>query len=558
MRRFTHPRSRHRLLTVLAALFVATAVATAANPFTAAPDDALFSTVRNLALAAGQAPPAPVSPMSYAELDLVLRGIDVDRLPPALIEQYRAARAHVANGQSNGSAADTRAAGTIGLTATAEAYLHTSDDADEWRYWYPDRRPMISIPFRISPFPGFAISADLDWRRNYPILPGYETINADPRFNVLSDLLETDVQFPFHALVAAAGSRWSVQLGRSRIGWGLSHTGSLLLSDHVDYHDFAMASVFGNIATYRALYLDLEPWVTGAAPDPDRAYLAHRIELRPWRWLSLAANEAMVFHDTVMELRYLNPLMILHSWFIPNYGNSMINLEAAARPVSGLEVWAHLAIDQVQSAIEEERGYADGEPEALGYLAGAEYVLPLTGRDATWLTLGTEWVYTDPWMYIGRDLLGSFSYRRRVQAEHVPPAGAKVIVEKSLGYPAGPDFYGITGYGRLGIDGRWTVSAEGGFYAHGENTIARVLPADDQADATRETPSGDAPEFVLAVRLGADGRLWEATVRGVLLRVDGGFVLDVVRVLNNDAVAGEVFRDLQFSPYLSFSTVILR
>lgn len=527
------------------------------NPATATPHDEVYMAVRRLALAARQSPPSAVSPMSYAELDAVMRRIDVNRLSPELREEYRRVLREVApptrpDAREHGG--EWTPPGSVGVRSTIEGYLHTSDDPDEWLHWYPDRLPLLSIPIRVEPVPGLGIALDLDWRKNYPMFPGYEayeTVDPDPISNIPSDMRETDVQFPFTALLSAAGSGWSVAFGRSRIGWGLGHTGSLLLSDHVDYQDYLTASVFGRLASYRALYLDLEPWLNGGGTDPDRVYLAHRVELRPTDWLSLAANEAMIFSGKSIELRYLNPLMVLHSWFIPTYGNTMINVEVSARPVGGLELWAHMAVDQIQSAVEEERGYASSEPEALGYLAGAEYVTPIGGA---WLSVGTEWAYLDPWMYIGRSVLGSFTYRRRVQAENVLPAGAKVIMEKSLGYPAGPDYYGVTGYVSIDADPRYRAALDMSFYAKGENDVGRSLPPDDADDAGRVTPSG-TPEFVTAARVDASGTLATFDIRGVPLQVETGAHFDVIRVVNNDHTADALLWDVQFSPFISVSTL---
>jgi len=518
-----------------------------ANPTTAIPDDSLFQTVRRLALVAGQSPPSAVSPISYGELETVLRRMDVDRFTPVQQDQYRAALRQV------GAGASTVPGGTVGLESTVEGYFHSAADIDEWLYWYPDRRSFLSIPIRVSPIAGIGISMDLDWRKNYPNFPGYEgvheTITPDPLTNVISDIRDTDIQFPFHALVTAAGTGWSIQAGRSRIGWGLGHTGSLLLSDHVDWHDFLMASLYGRLLSYRTLYLDLEPWLPGGT-FLDRVYLAHRIEFRPTPWLTLAANEALMYRDDTIELRYLNPLMILHSWFV---GNAMINVELSVRPVRGFEVWAHMAIDQMQSAIEDERDAVSGRwwPEAFGYLAGAEYVMPISN---SWLTIGTELAYLDPWMYIGWNAHNSFIFTRRVQAEHLLD-WAQVIVEKSLGYPAGPDYVGVTGYGRLDLGTYLAISLDVSYSSKGENGFDRLYPANDEADRDKVSPSGLAPTNVTAVRLAADGTILESTLWGVPIEVAGGAVLDVVRIENDDHVSGALLWDVQFSPYLSVSTI---
>ena len=533
-------------------LLVLCAAGLAAGPTLVYRDDPLFVQARRLALAAGSAPPSLTSPITYSELSLVLDMIDVEALSDELLEVYRDLRQRIA------AEPGPEPTGSIKIEATAEAYLHTSDDPGAWRYWYPDRRAFLSIPIRAWPIPGLHIAFDLDWRKNYPFFPGTAlvTVDPDPVSNLPLKVLDTDVQFPFQALVSLGGDRWSVQFGRSLVSLGSGVSGSLLLSDHVEYHDFLMASVFGRAFTYRALYLDLEAWRTASTPVDDRMFFAHRIEMRPFPWLSLVANDAFIYAERPIELRYFNPLMLMHNWFVPRFGNSLFSFEMALRPFGGLEMYAHLAIEQLQSAVERERGYADGEPEAMGYLAGLEYTRPLTfgGRAAGWLTIGTEWVYLDPWMYLGRTDLNTFSYRRRVQAEHVIPAGAKVLVEKSLGYPTGPDYYEVLLHGRLDLDPRYSVAVEARYAAKGENDIGRPLEVTDPEDALRRTPSGDSPELILHARIAADVLVGQFAIGSVPLEVRAGAIFDALRVLNRGYEEGATLRDLQLSPYLSIGT----
>ena len=533
-------------------LLVLAATAVAAGPTLVYRDDPLFAQVRRLALAAGSTPPSLTSPITYSELSLVLDMMDVEALSNELLEVYRKLRQRIAEEPGH------EPFGTIGIETTGEAYLHTSDDPGAWRYWYPDRRPFLSIPIRVWPVPGLHIAFDLDWRKNYPFFPGtgLETIDPDPVSNLPLKLLDTDVQFPFQALVSLGGERWSVQFGRSLVSLGSGASGSLLLSDHVDYHDFLMASVFGRLFTYRALYLDLEAWRTAATPVDDRMFFAHRIEMRPFPWLSLAANDSFIYAERPIELRYFNPLMLMHNWFVPRFGNSLLSFEMALRPLAGMELYGHLAIEQLQNEIERQRGYADDEPEAFGYLAGIEYSRPLKfdGRTAGWLTVGTEWVNLDPWMYLGRTDLNTFSYRRRVQAEHVIPAGAKVLVEKSLGYPTGPDYREILLHGRLDLFSRYTVAVEARYGAKGENDIGRSLEVADPADALRRTPSGDSPERILHARVAADILVGRFTLGSGPLEVRTGAIFDALRVLNRGYQEGNTLRDLQLSPYLSIGT----
>ncbi len=511
-------------------------------------DDPAYVLARRLALAAGSAPPPAMSPLTAGELLLVLDEIDLDALPAGLVREHRELRRRLTVDPEG------EPVGSIGLVLSPELYFHTADAPDVWRYWYPHRRPLLSMPIRAKPLAPLAIEFDLDWRRNYSFFPGTDhvTPNPDPATNVPFDVLETDVQFPFRALVSAGGERWSVQYGRGLVTLGFGESGSLFLGDHVDYHEYLMASVWGRLITYRALYLDLEPH-----PDPvdNRMFFAHRIEMRPAPWLSLAANDGWIYAGPPLELRHFNPLMIMHSWFLPQRGNSLLNFEATVRPARGLEIYGHLAIEQLQIALEEERGYADDDPNAFGYLAGLEYVMPLP---VGWLTVGVEWVRLDPWMYMGRNLATSFTYRRRVQAEHVRnpegvPVGAKVLVEKPLGHPAGPDYHEVLVHAKASISGRVTVGVEARFAAKGENELGRPVEVEGPADAGRRTPSGDAPEYLMHARLAADVLIGEFALSSVPVELRSGAVVDALRVLNHHHEAGTILADLQFSPYVSAS-----
>ncbi|TVQ28722.1 MAG: hypothetical protein EA382_01400 [Spirochaetaceae bacterium] len=521
-------------------MLVAVAGTLYADPGLVSRHDSLYVTTRRLALVAGSQPPPAVTPITRGELRTYAMRIDADRLSASQRSQLAALLDELSLRQTPNA--------SVAPSVTIEGYLHLSDDADEWIYTYPHRRSLLSIPMRFQPAPVLSIEVDLDWRKNYPTYPGRETFVPDPVWNVPQDIRETEVQFPHRAMVSAGGDWWSVQMGRGVVGAGTVESGSVFLGDHVEWHEYAMASVFGRIASYRAIYIDLEAWSESITPVPDRMMFVHRVDLRPWNWLTLAYSDGFMIHDKTVELRYLNPLMFMHSWFIPDYGNSMYNFEVSVRPLPGLEIYAHIAPEQVQSAYERERGYGLTEPEGLAYLAGAQYA---TQIGPAWVTAGTEWVYLDPWMYIGRSVLGSFSYRRLVQAENAAPDGAKVLVEKSIGYPAGPDHYSATVYGRADFGPRLLVGASLRYGADGENTLGGDIQGLTEEQAQVRTPSGDAPEYFLHGRLSADSRLARFEPFGVPMELHAGALIDVIHIWNNDHVDGASLFDVQFSPYLS-------
>lgn len=507
-------------------------------------DDPLYRQVALLSTIAGSTPPPSISPISVHELRSVLANTDPASLPRSHHPAYREVLRELCREEKP-------LTGSIGLGTSLESYLHTSDVASYWEYTYPDRRPFLSVPIRLQFRDTLSIEYDLDWRKNYPFFPDPKvaTVNPDPLVNVPLNVSETDVQFPFHAVVALGGPHWSLQMGRSRISMGHAASHSLVLSDHVDFHDFLVASVWGKLASYRAVYVDLEPWVTLSTTVDDRMFFLHRIELRPTSWLSLAANDGFIFSGKPIELRYLNPLMITHSWFVPAYGNSILLFETAVRPIPRVEIFAHFLIDQLQSQDERDRGYGETEPEAFGYMAGMRYTIPV-GRAA--LSVGTEWVYLDPWTYLGRSLLGSFTYRRRVQAENVPPGGGKIIVEKSLGYPDGPDQYRVALFATADAP-RLTADAELSLSAKGHNTVGRYLPIESVEDSLRVTPSGDVVEYSLRTKLSVDATLAQFAFRHAAARVTAGATMDFLHSWNYGREPGAGLADFQFAPYVGAS-----
>jgi len=580
-----------RVLVVTVWLLVA-AVCTSANPTLVESGDPLSRAVRRLSLAAGSVPPPAVSPLTYSDLRLSLSRINAADLSPRLRREYarllslvrgsappirlgldglpwmspdkRTGAEDAGSGAASEGPADEapwQQPSTVGLRVSPEAYLHSGGDSAAWRYRYPDRLPLLGIPLRFRPIPALYLGFNLDWRKNRPLLPGEETVNEDPASNVPFQLPETDVQFPSFAVTSLAGERWSLQLGRDRLSWGVGHSGSLLLSDHNDYYDFLSAAVLGDVLTYRALYVDLEPWRSmpgepGSWGNPvdSRMFFVHRIELTPAPWLTLVANDGFIYAGPPLELRYANPLMLMHNWFIPSQGNSLFAFELDLRPLRGLELSFHLAVDQFQNAAERERDYGRTEPDAFGYLANAEYVRPLPGV-GNWLTLGTEWVYMDPWMYIGRTELTSFTYRRRVQAENAVPA-TKVLIENPLGYPLGPDSYAVMGYGRMNLGSRLDLRAELRFTAKGDNTTVRYPSLDAVREELpnprdeRRSPSGPTPEYVLAGRLHGKAELARFMLGGFSGRVSAGAIVDIMRIENNRNHADEVYTDMQLSPHV--------
>jgi hypothetical protein len=514
------PRFPQRfLLAVL--LFLAASAVAAQNQQTIVPADAeIVSDLKSLMVRAGTVPIFGDGPYSAAELSN-----ELDRLERALAgesgadaeamqRQAAALRAELEPSPDyrEGESFQFRVTPVFAL----ESYLNLRGSGFPWAHDVADRRPLFSLPLEAWVSEGAYANMRPDLRKNYPNFQNYitdanpDTVNPDPVSNVFSNLNEIDVQFPHQGFLSLGGDHWNVQFGRDHLEWGYGRTGQLLLSDYADYHDYLRLSAFFDGFKFQTVWLSLEPWLTdaetaegapeeGGPPDLHKSFLAHRFNVRLWGWGNLSYTEATMFGRDDMELRYLNPLVSYHNWFVnPDLTNTLHSFELELVPAPGLLGYGAAALDQWSAPVEE-GSYTEDEPDAFGFMAGLTWFTDIGPGE---LSVNGEWVRTDPWLYIGPYPHTSYYTRRRVQAENSEGTG-KVLLDKPLGYRYGPDAQVFSLYGQYSVPDRYTLGIEGLLRFKGENTIRRLLPPESDADLNRVTPSGENPE-----------RVWELTLSG--------------------------------------------
>ena len=124
--------------------------------------------------------------------------------------------------------------------------------------------------------------------------------------------------------------------------------------------------------------------------------------------------------NSPLELRYLNPMMIFHSFFswddYPQWGSGKgdyigsvfsLDLEWAFRP--GWALYGQIVINEFSTPYEA-ANFPDQPPRGMGYLLGAEYVHTLSNWIFSWYG---ELVYTDPFLYTLSSPFGSMIWMRR-------------------------------------------------------------------------------------------------------------------------------------------------
>ena len=332
---------------------------------------------------------------------------------------------------------------------------------------------------------------------------GYGEFNFDFDIaNLTPKGLTTDMdqREPSRAFFTVGSDSWSLEYGRDRLQMGLGNTGSLIFSNTMPYQNLLRFSLFGNrykysfiMSFYPHLRRDEENGILEGG-DGVLFYMTHRLECR---FLSdrlyAAVNESIMYRRDGMsaDIRYVNPVMYFHNYFIAGNANSIVDLEASYALAKGWNLYGQFALDQFASPVEKVQDRFN-EPLAFGAMLGLKNV-SLAGKGV--LTIGLEGAYTMPYLYL--------------RAQHIadPETNPKQdVTDPGLGYVGsyrGNLFY--IGY-RYGGDAvvadlklsyevptSWMLSVEGLYMVHGDKNTRSLFTVGDNSFA----PSGESWNFIL-------------------------------------------------------------
>lgn len=302
---------------------------------------------------------------------------------------------------------------------------------------------------------------------------------------------DMDQREPSRAFIVAGGQSWSLLFGRNRLQMGTGNSGSLILDNTFPYHNVLQFSLFGQKYKY-SFIMSFLPHMKNEA-EGLLYYMTHRFECR---FLSdrlyAAVNESIMYkNDTgFFDIRYVNPVMFFHNYFISDLANSIVDLEISYAPAKGWNLYGQLVIDQFTSPMEMWDG-DPSEPLAFGAMAGAKYT-KLLGSGV--LTAGLEAVYTMPYLYLRATRIAEES---TVQDPEDPGLGYIGLYRGSryfLGYRYGGDAVAADLKVTYEVPGDYSLGTEILFMVHGEKNAGSLFRTDDNSFA----PSGNAFVFAFA------------------------------------------------------------
>jgi hypothetical protein len=285
--------------------------------------------------------------------------------------------------------------------------------------------------------------------------------------------------------------------------------------------------------------------IAGYTPDPSggpnalnrttqRYLYVHRFDVNLFGRVAIGVTEGLMVGNSALELRYLNPVSIFHSFFswfdydewgnIPEWGDmtgSLFAVDADWTIIPSLAVYGQFMMNQATTPGEAE-GYPDNQaPNAFGYLLGTELTRDFAGWQSN---LYAEWMYADPYLYTLSSPFASYIWMRRLS-----PGGKEHSMRYTwIGHPEGRDIM-LFALGASASKDKWSFSADFSYIMRGEHTILWDWNL-GRGYTDQKTPSG-TPEHTLKGVFGAQWKpLSFLTVQGQI----GG----AIKAINADHIRG--------------------
>lgn len=235
-----------------------------------------------------------------------------------------------------------------------------------------------------------------------------------------------NADFTTYATSTIGNDYFSATVARDQISWGNGMHGNLILGNTLPYHDYVnlhadnnswfsfdtIVSFFSHPMNYDRTFLQ--------QMDGLNFFLGHRFEFRFLQdKLRVSMNEAIMYQskENHLDFRVLNPLLVMHGFYIPYNANSMFSAELEAAIMKNLQFYASFVIDDLAVAGERQPPEASSTPNSWGVLGGLRSTYPM---NEGYFNTSFEMSYITP-----------LTYHRRT-GDHERDAG--IVNDHSLDY----------------------------------------------------------------------------------------------------------------------------
>lgn len=405
------------------------------------------------------------SMLSVGELKFYFNEIDYDKLSESGKNLYSKAHDFLFE---NSSLYESKAFKFSANAILNPELYYKSNSQIPWsfRYCYDDNLVTVPLQFAFSNF----ITIETD-----PFFGKTNIATQRPENFCNIPYLDEDFEFLFprfaYGNTGYVFDGWGInfQIGKQGLQIGNTKNGSIFYNDTFETDQFIQMNLFSDVFKYS---LDVVQINQGK-----NLYL-HEIEARFFKQLKVFFIEGSMLNGA-FELRFLNPLMVMHSMSAWNdynvdysdypYGEDNFCAYFGGgfdwTPVKYTRIYCLYAQNELQTASERAAWYGSLYPNSLGLQFGAEVKIPSASK-GYWNGFA-EATYTSPYLYIKHTPKGTLYCSRQDNM-------SSDYIKSWIGNPYGPDFFGIqTGFG-YEKTGKWKVNFTYSFAEKGEKDFSML------------------------------------------------------------------------------------
>jgi hypothetical protein len=428
----------------------------------------------------------------------MLAEIDESSLSPSGQALYEKLAAYL---ESPGDLSFDSGALEVDVWAALQGELYyNSNEKTGWIYDHTRRKPFFTLPVSLSFSPYAVLELDVNVEQKR------DALNINDNYGNFLFWKSFNFNMPHRAYLSLGlpfrnSSGLQFRIGMGEDFFGRTHTGSVILSDYMTNVTHGSLAFYSPLVNYSANIMQFKV---------DKYYYYHKLETRFFKRLSFSMLEGVLV-NAPLELRYLNPAMIFHSFHgygdyePPNdiaYDNSRVSsffaMKLELQMIKYSRIYGIWALNELQTP-----GERKDHPDALrvnsfAFQGGAEFSLPHSLAGGGHWTFGLEGVYTYPYFYVMEGKDWSF---------YKPADSQTGDLEFWMGTPFGPDSAAASLWG--GFNGpAWSLSLSFLFLAQGERSSTGIFTANDYhpwrtkntAELSLVSPTG-IPAYTLALGL---------------------------------------------------------
>ena len=235
---------------------------------------------------------------------------------------------------------------------------------------------------------------------------------------------------------------WGINLHIAKEGLeiGRTTTGSVIYNSNFETDAYIQLSFFAPKFKFNMDVVEIQK---------NKYMYLHQFEFSIFNRIKLGLVEGTLV-DGPFEIRFLNPLMIMHSfnawdeYYTPFekqvYGEAHISQYLGVTldiiPFKNARIYSLYAMNELQTLTELGSVSSDSIPDSFSFQLGMEYNIPLK-NSLNWLSFSIEGVYSSPFMYIKQGADWSL-YRERFNMHSY----SNIPIRSWIGTPFGPDAIG--------------------------------------------------------------------------------------------------------------------